>query len=313
MEIIRYPQNRPLQSNNNCVTIGNFDGVHLGHQALIKKVVDHAKASGGQSVVVTMHPLPIQYFQGKGAVPLVTSFKRKVRLLAELGVDVLCVLNFNKKLSSMPAQHFFDDIIVSGLKAGYLLVGDDFQFGANREGDAAFLASKCHHARITFDQQSSVLLNSSRVSSSLVRSALAVGDFKQVNAYLGRDYIVAGRVAHGKKLGRTLGFPTLNVHFKNGETALHGIYVVRVKFNGCWYEAVASVGYNPTVKDSSKRLEVHVLDWSGDIYGQWIEVLFYKKLRNEVEFDGLSALKAGILSDVKAARQYFEENTGDLV
>ncbi|WP_179952168.1 bifunctional riboflavin kinase/FAD synthetase [Marinicella rhabdoformis] len=313
MEIIRYPHHTSLNSLNNSVTIGNFDGVHLGHQKLIEKVVNQAKITDGLAVVVTMQPLPVQYFQGKHAVPLVTSFKQKVKLMVEQGVDVLCVLNFNKQLSTMTALDFFNEILVEGLKARYLLVGDDFQFGANRAGDAAFLALQCHQAQIKFEQQNSVLLNGRRVSSSLIRSALAVGDFKQVKCYLGRDYVVAGRVAHGKKLGRTLGFPTLNIHFKNGETALHGIFVVKVKIKSQWHEAVASVGYNPTVKDSTKRLEVHVLDWSGEIYGQWIEVLFYKKLRNEVEFDGLSALKAGILSDVKAARKYFEENTGDLV
>lgn len=314
MEIIRYPQYFPLATpSNNCITIGNFDGVHLGHQQLINRVVEQAKNTGGLATVVTMHPLPNQYFNGKQSLPLINSFKQKARLMAALGVDVLCVLNFNQKLASMTALRFFQDIVKQGLGAQYLLVGDDFEFGANRSGNAAFLNQQCQQAGIQFEQQSSVMLSNQRVSSSLVRTALHCGDFVTVKRYLGRDYVVSGRVRHGKKLGRTLGFPTLNIHFKNGASALHGIYVVKVKIKSKWHEAVASVGFNPTVRDSSKRLEVHVLDFEGDVYHEWIEVLFYQKLRNEVEFDGLSALKAAIAADVKAARQYFEENTGDLV
>ena len=313
MEIIRYPHYRPLQADDNAVTIGNFDGVHLGHQSLIKKVVAKAKLIGGLSVVVTMHPLPIQFFNGKQSLALITSFKQKVKLMSDLGVDVLCVLNFNRKLASMTADKFFNEILVKGLKAQYLLVGDDFKFAANRAGDAEYLAHHCQQLGIRFEQQASVMLSQQRVSSSLVRSELLKGDFNQAQKFLGREYVVSGRVAHGKKLGRTLGFPTVNIHFKNGDSALHGIYVVCVRIKGLWHQAVASVGYNPTVKDRGKRLEVHVLDFSDDVYNEWVEVLFYKKLRNEVKFDGLSALQSAIEADVRAARQYFERNEGDLV
>lgn len=313
MDIIRYPHHRPITSHQNAVTIGNFDGVHLGHQALIKQVVQQAQQTGGQSIVVTMKPLPLQFFKGKPAVDIITPFKQKAQLLRDLGVDVMCVLNFNAHLATMSANDFVEQLLFKGLKPAYVLVGDDFRFGAGRTGNADMLEQRCEAANCVFGQHPSVMVAGQRVSSSLIRAALHEGDFDTVTRFLGRPFAMAGRVAHGQKLGRTLGFPTLNIHIKSGGNALHGVYVVRVLIQGSWHQAVASIGHKPTVGQHAKKLEVHVFDFNREIYGEYVEVLFYQKLRNEVEFDGLAALKAAIAKDAADARQYFEENKGDLV
>ncbi len=313
MEIIRYPHKDPLVSDQNAVTIGNFDGVHKGHQQLIKQVVIRAQENDSQSVVVTMQPLPMQFFKGKPAVDVITPFKFKARLLAELGVDVMCVLNFNFYMAAMSAKSFLQQVLFDGLRPGYVLVGDDFRFGAGRSGNAQMLRMFCQQADVVFEQSHSVLVDNERVSSSLIRSALCVGDFRLVQRLLGRPFMMMGRVAHGQKIGRTLGYPTLNIHIKSGGNALHGIYVVKVKIQNCWHQGVASIGHNPTIRHQAKKLEVHVFDFDQEVYGESVEVLFYQKLRNEVEFGSLTALKAAIAQDVVDAKRYFENNKGDWV
>ncbi len=312
MHLIRYPQNNPLRRHNNlinhsCITIGNFDGVHLGHQALIAQVVKKAQLSGRQSVVVSMQPLPTQFFHDTDAVEVLTPFKHKFQLLQAMGVDVMCLLNFNQKLANMPAVDFYQRIICEGLQAKHILVGDDFRFGVNRKGDFSMLSQLALKDDVEVVQSDSVMVDEQRVSSTIIRKYLNQGDFVTVKQMLGRDFNLLGRVAHGKKIGRTIGYPTINIELKGGAFPLHGIYVVEIKISGKLYPAVASVGFNPSVGGNAKRIEVYVLDFNQDVYGQSVEVLFYKKLRNEVEFDSLKLLTSAIEKDVQFTRNFFDK------
>ncbi|MCF6301155.1 MAG: riboflavin biosynthesis protein RibF [Proteobacteria bacterium] len=277
MKIVRYPDTNPLEGDFNCITVGNFDGVHLGHQSLIKRIVDKARQMQGQSVIVSMNPLPQQYFMGKTEFEVITSFKQKCRILAQMNIDVFCVLNFNRRLASMGADEFFNSILLGGLRAKYLVIGDDFKFGANREGDEKLLSRLCVKNQIELITMDSLMINERRVSSSLIRKYLADSDFVSAKSMMGRDYVVQGRVIHGKKLGRELGFPTINISLKSNTCPLHGIYVVKIKIEHKWYQAVASVGVNPTVIEQIKILEVFVIDFNREVYGKTVEVLIEKQ------------------------------------
>ncbi|TDR18429.1 bifunctional riboflavin kinase/FAD synthetase [Marinicella litoralis] len=312
MKIIRYPHHRPLSSDT-CVTVGNFDGVHIGHQALIKKVVEEAQIRRCLSVVVTMNPLPIQYFSGRDALDILTSFKSKASLVAAMGVDVLCVLNFNHHLSQMSAKDFFNKILVGGLRAQYILVGDDFRFGKNRQGGFNQLLQWSQQLGLQTKSLDSIQKYQKRVSSTHIRKLLKDGNFNQSAQMLGRSFNLCGRVAHGRKKGRELGYPTINIELKRGGFPLHGVYVTHVRIEGSVYQSVTSVGLNPTVGGNAKRVEVHVLDFNREVYGQTVEVLFYKKLRNEVEFDSLNELIGAIEQDVIAGREFFASYKGELV
>lgn len=307
MKVIRYPQYQSLWRNS-CVTVGNFDGVHIGHQALISTMVKQAKKMNNLAVVVTMQPLPIQLFNGSNAVDLLTDFKLKNCLLKKMGVDVMCVLNFNHQLAAMSAPQFYQQILIEGLKAESVVVGNDFKFGSERSGDFALLQKLSRGSSVQVAAISAVDINSERVSSTAIRQALSQGDFLIAKNMLGRDFNVIGRVAHGKKLGRELGYPTINLELNQRTFPLHGIYVVSITIAGNMHPAVASVGYNPSVGGNAKRIEVHVLDFNQQVYGQSVEVLFYKKLRNEVEFDSLNALTSAIKQDVEETREFFRMN-----
>ncbi|MCW8870090.1 MAG: bifunctional riboflavin kinase/FAD synthetase [Proteobacteria bacterium] len=311
MKIIRYPQYNPL-TKPSAVTIGNFDGVHLGHQALIKQTIQAAGLHALQSVVVTMEPLPVQYFKGRFQIDLLTPFKQKARLIHDLGADVLCVLNFNLKLARLSADDFCTRILERGLQAQHVVVGHDFKFGADRSGNVEFLSSWGRTQHIDVNIMPAISNEQGRISSTRIRNLLAAGDFQKVKQALGRNYVITGRVSHGRKLGRTLGYPTINIALNQGGNPLHGVYVVEIKIAGQWHQGVASVGYNPTVGGNAKRLEVFVLNFQADVYGHSVEVLFYKKLRNEVEFDSLCALRTAIEDDVQQTKHYFAEHSGEI-
>ena len=312
MKLIRYPQLKPLPGGS-CVTVGNFDGLHLGHQALIQQTIEQARTTDTQSVVVSMQPLPIQFFQGAGAVELLTRFRQKYHLLCSLGVDVWCLLNFNHQLAAMTAEQFVTGILFDGLNAQSIVIGDDFKFGANRGGDFKLLQSMAATAGVNVVQQGSITVNGIRVSSTAIRAALKAGFFERVKHMLGRDFSVLGKVESGRRMGQQLGYPTLNIELRNGAFPLHGVYVVRVVIDQVAYQAVASVGYNPSVGGNAKRLEGHVLNFNQQVYGKTVEVLFYKKLRNEVEFDTLTALKTAIATDVRETQAYFAREKGESV
>ncbi len=311
MKFSRYPQNTPLKKAS-VITIGNFDGVHVGHQALIKQVTEYALTHKLQSVVVTMDPLAAQYFAGRENVALLTPFKCKYKLLKKLAIDVLCMLNFNHKLAEYTPEDFIQKILIDGLQAKHIIIGDDFRFGKNRAGDIKTLKSYCENFGITISHIDSVICNNERVASSKIRKHIINSDFKTVTANLGRHYSIAGKVSKGQQLGRELGYPTINIKLKNRKESVNGIYCVKVLFeNNKKYIGAASIGTRPTVNGVEKLLEVHLLGFNKQVYGQNVEVLFYHKIRNEVKFENLTELKQYIKDDVIKTRQFFKETNSE--
>ncbi|PLZ01207.1 bifunctional riboflavin kinase/FAD synthetase [Burkholderia sp. WAC0059] len=290
------------------LTIGNFDGVHRGHQALLARVRAAADARGLPVCVMTFEPHPREFFDPAGAPPRIAMLRDKLEALRLNGVDRVVVEHFNQRFASQSPDAFVEKIIVGGLHARWMMIGDDFRYGSKRAGDFASLQAAGERHGFEVEQMATVADPTGvRISSSGVRAALAAGDLDAAAAALGQYYAISGHVVHGMKLGRNLGFPTLNLAVAHHRPALSGIFVVRV--HGLADEplaGVASLGLRPTVDDSGRvLLEVHLLDWRGDAYGRLVRVEFLKKLRDEEKFVDLDTLTAAIARDVEHARAWF--------
>jgi riboflavin kinase/FMN adenylyltransferase len=294
--------NAPPGGSRCALTIGNFDGVHRGHRALIERVSAKARELRVASCVLTFEPHPREFFAGPAAPARLTRLRDKLELMAAAGVNHVHVARFDAPFAALPATRFVDEVLVRGLGARWLLVGRDFRFGARRSGDYAALQESAARHGFALEAMGDVLLDGERVSSSAVRAALQAGDLGRAERLLGRPYALSGRVVHGARLGRDLGFPTANVPLRRSPP-LAGIYVVEVQ--GYW-RGVASVGRRPTVNPVAvPLLEVHLLDWQGELYGKRLRVRFLRKLRDEAKFDGLPALREAIARDAEQAREYF--------
>lgn len=289
-----------------CVaTIGNFDGVHRGHRQLISEL----KKEGGRRklpvAVVVFEPTPQEFFAGERSPARLTRFGEKYHLLEDAGVDKLICLRFGSELSAMSPSEFVQRLLVNGMQLRHLVIGDDFRFGKDRAGDFSFLSRAGEQAGFTVARTDSFVLDSARVSSSGIRQALKQGDLAQAERWLGRPYGMKGRVIEGEKLGRRLGFPTANIHPRRTVCPVHGIYAVRV--NGAGLErwpGVASIGSRPTVTDGEEIvLEVHLFDFSGNLYGASLEVLLLHKLREEKHFASVEALTEEMKNDADRARR----------
>ena len=280
------------------LTIGNFDGVHRGHRALIERVTAKARELSVPSCVLTFEPHPREFFAGPRAPARLTRLRDKLELLAAAGVERTHIARFDARFAALDAERFIDEVLKKWLGVRWLLVGRDFRFGARRAGDFSTLQNKGFEVEAMPDVQS----GNSRVSSSAIRAALAAGDFALAQRLLGHPYTLSGRVAHGAKLGRELGFPTANIVLRH-PSPLSGIYVVDAGSRG---PGVASVGRRPTVNPvEGPLLEVHLFDETRDLYGEHLQVRFHKKLRDERKFDGLPALRDAIARDAAQAREYF--------
>ncbi|NLF55127.1 MAG: bifunctional riboflavin kinase/FAD synthetase [Thauera phenolivorans] len=301
----------PEQADQPAVlTIGNFDGVHRGHQALLKLLTDKARALGVKAVVLTFEPHPREYFAPAAAPARLASLREKLLLLAASGVDRVHVCRFDARFAAQPAADFIEHILIRGLGVRHLFIGDDFRFGARRAGDFAMLRAAGERHGFAVEAMPTLELDGERVSSSAVRAALARGDLDHAGRLLGRPYSIAGNVAHGDKLGRQLGFPTANIHMKHPTPPLTGVYAVAVEgLADTPVAGVANIGVRPTAFDSGRtRLEVHLLDWQRDCYGAHIRVHFLRKLRDERKFPSLDALKAQIDADAAQARDWFAQH-----
>jgi riboflavin kinase/FMN adenylyltransferase len=302
------------------VTIGNFDGVHRGHQAMLALLINEARHRGVPSCVLSFEPHPRDHFARKAgrpdaAPPRVATLRDKLAELERCGIDHAVVARFDDRFAAMPAQAFIDDVLLGGLRARYVLVGDDFNFGARRAGNYAMLDAAGSQRGFDVARMMSYEVHGLRVSSSAVRDALAAGDMRRAEALLGRPYSISGHVIHGRRLGRELGFRTLNLAFGHPRPAAHGIFVVRV--NGLAPDAlpaVASLGVRPTVEDQGRvLLEVHCLHWpealgSDGAYGRCVKVELLHKLHDELKYESLGALRAGIAGDTAHARRWFGLN-----
>lgn len=290
-----------------CVaTIGNFDGVHLGHQAVIGQLAEKAAAMNLPTTLITFEPTPAEFFAQDKAPARLSTFREKYVTLKRFAIDRVLVLPFNERLSSMQAEDFISRILIQGLDVRYLVVGDDFRFGKNRAGNFELLQQSGRENSFAVVSMPSFCVDGERVSSSGIRSALAEGDFDRAERLLGRYYHMTGKVAHGDKRGRQWGFPTANINMKRKVIPLRGIFAVEVF--GLDREpvfGVANLGTRPTVGGMRTLLEVHLFDFNDEIYGRRINVIFRHKIREEVRFDSFDALKAQIGRDVISAREYF--------
>ena len=306
MELIRGLHNLRPHHRGSVVTIGNFDGVHRGHQALLSRLRDLAHAQHLPLTVVVFEPQPREYFSADQAPPRLTRLKDKLSLLAQSGVDRVLCLAFNRRLQELSGRAFIEQVLVEGLGARHVVVGDDFRFGCDRQGDFALLRE--YGAREGFDVEHAATfqLAAERVSSSRVRTLLASGNFRQAATLLGRAYRLAGRVRRDRQLGRTLNVPTANLPLPSRAPALRGVYVVVVLIEGesAPYWGVANIGWRPTVGSTRPVLEVHLLDFEGDLYGRKMCVIPCQRLRGEVRFDGIEALKQQLMRDIDMAKHY---------
>jgi riboflavin kinase/FMN adenylyltransferase len=310
MELIRGLHNLREEHRGCAVTVGAFDGIHRGHQGVLAHLKAKAADLGLPSTVIVFEPLPREYFRPLEAPPRITNFRERLTFLAETGVDRVLVLKFDESLRAMTAEQFIRHVFVDGLGAQYIALGDDFRFGNSREGDFEYAQAMSEKFGYEVQPTGTIELAGERVSSTRIREALAAGHFEEAALLLGRPYTMTGRVEHGKKLGRELGSPTANIRIGRIRSPLAGVYVVLA--SGAGLDAapgVANVGTRPTVADSLRaNLEVHVLDRTGDFYGQRLTVEFLCKLREEKKYDSLDALKAGIAGDIDQARVWLAEH-----
>jgi riboflavin kinase/FMN adenylyltransferase len=290
------------------LTIGNFDGVHRGHRALLERLRVAAGSEHLLPAVLTFEPQPREFFSPSAAPARLSVLREKLEMLAEEGVALCCVARFDADLAALPAEEFVARIVAGCLKTRRLFVGDDFRFGAGREGDFAALCAAGERHGFCVERMESVTVDGERVSSSAVRAALAAGEMRRAARLLGHPYSIDGRVAHGDKLGRDLGFATANIHIKHGNPPLSGVFAVEVRGIGDdVLRGVANIGVRPSARRLARPLlEVHLLDFCADIYGAHLSVRFEHKLRDETRFPSIDALQAQIAQDVESARQYFK-------
>ncbi len=308
MRLIRGLHNLSPQLAGRAVTIGNFDGVHLGHQAVLGRLAEKADELGLPTTVLCFEPQPMEYFRPEQAPARLTRFREKLLALKRFSVDEVVCLAFNRQLAEMSPQDFIQRVLVDGLRVKYLVVGDDFRFGKDRVGDFALLQQAGLKAGFQVVNMHTFAVQESRVSSTRIREALAEGDMQSAEQCLGRPYRMLGRVAHGDKRGRTIGFPTANIFLHRKKSPVQGVFAVEVfGLNREPVQGVANVGTRPTVDGTRALLEIHLFDFDEDIYGRYIAVDFLHKLRAEKKFDSFDALKAQILQDAEAARAWFTQ------
>jgi len=295
---------------NGCVaTIGNFDGVHLGHQTIIDQVREKAIELGVPSVVMVFEPQPREFFQGDEATPRLMPFRQKFEALLNSGIDIVLCLRFDEKFRSYSGMGFIEDLLIKGLGVHHLVVGDDFRFGCDRTGDFALLRRVGEERGFSVENTRTVEVAGDRVSSTRIRQVLGENRLSDAEDMLGHPYRIRGRVVYGQQLGRQIGAPTANVLLPH-MPALRGVYVVFVTLaDGRVLDGAANIGLRPTVDGKRPSLEVHLLDFAGTLYGQRIDVVFRHFLRDEVKFDSVDDLKHQIARDFEDARAWIDIST----
>ncbi len=308
MQIIRGLHNLRPEHRGCVATIGNFDGVHLGHQAVFRHLRERGADLGLPTAVVTFEPQPMEFFAPQDAPARLTRMREKLLAIKDAGINRVVLLEFGAKMAAMEAGDFVQELLVDGLGVRYLFVGDDFRFGRERAGDIEMLRQVGHQHAFIVENMNTFLLGEERVSSTRIREALSRGDMRVAEHNLGRPYRICGRVAHGDERGHAIGFPTANLNLHRRVSPLHGVYAVMVYGLGEPRSGVANIGNRPTVDgDDRHLLEVHLFDFSRNIYGKHLEVEFCKKLRPEQRFESLEQLGQQIKLDVAAAREYFSD------
>lgn len=289
------------------LTIGNFDGVHLGHRALLARLCAVAGETGLPPAVLTFEPHPREFFAPESAPTRLSNLREKLELIAADGVELAFVARFNKAFASLTADQFIEDVLVKTLRVRHLIIGDDFRFGAKRTGDFALAQQAGNSFGFRVEAMNTVESESVRVSSSAVREALWAGDLERAAELLGRPYVIDGRVVHGDKVGRQLGYHTANIRMKHDRPPLLGVFAVEVTGLGERpLPGVANLGYRPTANALIRPiLEVHLFDFAADIYGAHLSVRFLHRIRDEMKFSGFDELKAQIARDVETGKEFF--------
>jgi riboflavin kinase/FMN adenylyltransferase len=309
MQLIRGIHNLRPEHQGCVATIGNFDGVHLGHQAVFRKLMEKGAELGLPAVVITFEPQPQEYFAPQRAPARLTRLREKLQAIADTGIERVLLLEFNAKMASMGAEDFVERILVDGLGIRFLMVGDDFRFGAKRRGDFNLLCEEGARHGFTVEDMHTIRVSEDRVSSTRVREALTDGDLETAAHLLGRPYRICGRVAHGDKRGRTIGFPTANVDLHRRVSPVRGVFAVRMHgLEEAPLPGVANIGNRPTVTgDSRYLLEVHLFDFAREVYGRHVGVEFVQKLRDEKKFESFEELRRQIAQDAWQARNLLIE------
>ena len=302
MQLVRGIHNIQLDDHGCVLTIGNFDGVHLGHQQVITALVNKAKALNCVAAVLVFEPQPQEFFSPTTAPARLCRLRDKYNLLAKLGVQRLICVNFNAKFANQSPQYFIENLLVKKLGIKHLIVGDDFHFGKGRQGNFSMLCKAGEEYGFNVSDTQSYKVADCRISSTVIRQALEQDDLLSVKQMLGREYSIIGRVFHGDKRGRQLGFPTANVLLRRQVSPLNGVFAVMIKTNLGQFKGVANIGARPTVAGIRQQLEVHIFDFDENLYGQCIEAIVKKKLRSVIKFDNLEALTAQIHQDSEQAK-----------
>jgi riboflavin kinase/FMN adenylyltransferase len=302
MQLIRGIHNIPKQQIGCVLTIGNFDGVHLGHQAVLTQVKAQAAQLGVPATVMTFEPQPHELFAPQQAPARLTNLREKHLALRRYGLDRHIIIEFNRKIASYPARAFVEQVLVAQLGVKYLVVGDDFRFGRDRAGDFQLLQQMGALHGFTVVDTQSYRQQQQRVSSTAIRAALSNADFALAEAMLGRPYSFQGRVIHGQKKGRTIGFPTANIALKRSQSPLQGVFAVHVRHADALYHGVANIGRRPTLNGELVQLEVHIFNFTGDLYAEQLEVTPRAFIRAEQKFADFNALQRQIIADAELAQ-----------
>jgi len=293
------------------LTIGNFDGVHLGHQRLFKRVVETAQEINGTATAMTFEPHPMKVLKSDGCpFPLITLYDQKIELLSQVGLDFLIVVPFNYEFSQISARQFVQDILVNRIGVKSIVIGNDYCFGKKREGNIQLLQEYGNELGFSVQivpWEGVDNISQTRISSTAIRTAVASGELKQAEHMLGRYYQVRGTVQHGRNRGGSqVGFPTANLKLYDELKPLSGVYAVSVIYKEKHYSGVANIGYSPTFDDKEYTLEIHLIDFSGNLYDQCIRVNFIERLRGEIKFDSIASLADQINQDIQNARKVFD-------
>ncbi len=306
MQLIRGLHNLTRQLPPCAVTIGNFDGIHLGHQHVLEQLKNSAEQRKLPAAAIVFEPQPIEFFAPDMAPKRLARFREKLNYLKSQDIDFLLCLKFDKKLAELDAKDFVKTILIDGLNTHHLVIGDDFRFGKNRLGDFELLRECGREFGFEVENSDTLSIDGHRVSSTRIRASIQSDDFAQAEQLLGRPYSLSGKVSHGKKLGRELGFPTINIKMGDKTLIVKGIFAVRVKgIDNRVLKGVASIGTRPTVNGVDTILEVYILDFDQDVYGYCVDVEFLHKIRNEEKFDSLEELTSHIANDINLAKTYF--------
>lgn len=309
MELIRGLHNIRAQHKSCVLTIGKFDGVHLGHKAVLSSLIAKAKSLGLPSTVMVFEPQPEEVFSPDNAPARLSRWRDKYEALKDIGIDRLICVHFTAKFASQSPEHFIEHTLVNALGVKFLVVGDDFRFGQARRGDFTMLKAAGHEHGFSVVNTASFRHDDCRISSTAIREALANNQFTLANEMLGREFTINGRVVHGQAKGRTIGFPTANVNLQRAKAPIVGVFAVQAECQGLRLDGVANIGTRPTVDGHQGLLEVHLFDFDQDIYGQYLRVSLQHKLRGIKKFDTFAQLQTQIAEDAQQARNLLAESS----